>query len=446
MIFSNADQVIRDSIKDTKYLFETLRQKQINKHLDYYTNSETDKYIRKYFKAKSFQEVPSIMLNITSRFINKMARIYRIGATRTVNEQYDGLTKYKNIKLKHIERMAKLLGTISCRIVYNEQKEIFDYNPIYYYNAFFNENDPMTPVAITYPIHNLVHDVSMGKNMPYAYWDSNKMVVFNSSGKVIREMHHEYGILPFAFIHREPQIDQHFVEGASDIISCNETINILSSELALGGRFQVFGQPVATGVHADTNIVRAGTDEVILLPDGATFDIVSPKGDLRGLIEIIKMMIETCATNNHLSVSFSRSGGEVDSGIALIIKDLERKEDYMDYVDLWMMYENQIYDIESSIAFANGIRLPDSMGIDFNEPEYPRSTQDEIMFNQFMLDNNLTSYSKLLHNYNKDLKVDDASNVIQENIMENNQIRKQLNAEQSQSILSRLRQQNQEIE
>jgi len=446
MIFSNAEQVIRDSVKDTKYLYETLRQKQINKHLDYYTNTETDKYIKKFFKANAFQEVPPIMLNITSRFINKMARIYRIGATRAVNEQYDTLAKYKNIKLKHIERMAKLIGTVACRVTYNEKKEMFDYNAIYYYNAFFDENDPMTPVAITYPIHNLVHDVSNSENMPYAYWDATKMVVFDGGGKIRQEIPHEYGVLPFAFIHREPQIDQHFVEGASDIISCNEAVNILSLELALGGRFQVFGQPVATGVHADTNIVRAGSDEVILLPDGATFDIVSPKGDLRGLIEIIKMMIETCATNNHLSVSFSRSGGEVDSGIALIIKDLERKEDYMDYVDLWIMYENQIYEIESAIALANGIRLPDSMGIDFNEPEYPRSTQDEIMFNQFMLDNNLTSFSKLLHNYNKDLKVDDASTGIQENIVENHQLRKQLNADQSQSILSRLRQRNQEAE
>ena len=89
MIFSSAAQVIMDSVMDTKYLYETLRHKQINKHLDYYTNTETDKYIRKFFKANAFQEVPPIMLNITSRFINKMARKYRIGATRAVNEQYD---------------------------------------------------------------------------------------------------------------------------------------------------------------------------------------------------------------------------------------------------------------------------------------------------------------------------------------------------------------------
>ena len=425
MIFSTAEQVIRDSGKDTKYLYETIRQQHINKHLDYYTNTETDKYIKNYFKVNAFHEVPPVMLNITSRFINKMARIYRTGATRTANAQYDDLTIYKNVKLKHVERMAKLIGTVACRIGFNESKQLFDYNAVYYYTAFFEENDPMTPVAITYPIHNLVHDVSNSENMPYAYWDSHRMIVFDGGGRIKQEIPHEYGVLPFAFIHREPQIDQHFVEGASDIVSCNEAVNILSLELALGGRFQVFGQPVATGVHADANIVRAGTDEVILLPDGATFDIVSPKGDLRGLIETIKMFIETCATNNHLSVSFSRSGGEVDSGIALIIKDLERKEDYQDYVDLWMMYENEIYDIEKAIAFANGIRLPDSMGVDFNEPEYPRSTQDEIMFNQFMLDNNLTSFSKLLNHYNKDLKVEDASKVIQENIKENAEIRQQ---------------------
>ena len=50
MIFSTAEQVIRDSVKDTKYLYETLRQKQINKHLDYYTNAETDKYIKSYLR------------------------------------------------------------------------------------------------------------------------------------------------------------------------------------------------------------------------------------------------------------------------------------------------------------------------------------------------------------------------------------------------------------
>nr|MBC8295476.1 hypothetical protein [Pelagibacterales bacterium] len=121
----------------------------------------------------------------------------------------------------------------------------------------------------------------------------------------------------------------------------------------------------------------------------------------------------------------------VPSGIALVIRDLERREDYEDYVDLWEMYEYQIYDIEKGIMSANNISLPTDLGLDFTEPEYPKSTQDEIMFNQFMLDNNLTSHSKLLKSYNKDLTIEQAKALIKENKVENGQ---------EQSVIQRLRQ------
>ena len=439
MIYSIAKELINESIKDQKLDIHTRRQKWINKMLDYYEGENMDGYIANRFKIDAFKEVPPLFINFTHRFINKMARIYRTGAIRNVNDQYTSLTRFKNIKLKHIERIAKLLGTVACRITYNPMKKQMDYHPIYFYHPFMSDDDPLNPIAIAYPIDNLVDDISSKQEQTYMYLDDTRMIKYEGSGRFLDEVEHNYGMLPVSFIHREPQIDSHFVSGASDIVQANEAVNILFTELCIGGRFQAFGQPVVTGVYADSNVVRAGTDETLNLPVGAIFDIVSPKGDMRGLIEIIKTIMETSAANNHLHIDFNRSGGEVPSGIALVIRDLERREDYEDYVDLWEMYEHEIYQVAKSIIKSNNISIPNELGLDFKEPEYPKSTQDELMFNQFMLDNNLMSYSQMLKNYNDDLTLDEAKGLIDNNITENKQFKEKMDGER-QSIISRLRQ------
>tara|TARA_R110002096_G_scaffold8558_1_gene35281 strand:- start:3169 stop:4467 length:1299 start_codon:yes stop_codon:yes gene_type:complete len=425
--------IIQESIKNLKLSNHSARAKHIEKMLDYYEGENTVKYIANRFKAQAFKEVPPLFINFTHRFINKMARIYRTGAKRNVNDQYSTLTRFKNVKLKHIERLTKLLGTVATRISYNPLTKQLDYHPIYHYHPFVTDENPLTPYAISYEINSSTDDISKESKPSYVYLDSESFIRYDENGVVVEDIKHNYGVLPVVFTHREPQIDSHFVSGAYDIIQANEAVNILFTELCLGGRFQAFGQPVATGIYADSNIIRAGTDETIILPEGASFDIVSPKGDIRGLIEIIKTIMETTGANNHLHIDFNRSGGEVPSGIALVIRDLERREDYEDYVDLWEMYEHQIYDIERGIMSANNVSLPNDLGLDFEEPKYPKSTQDEIMFNQFMLDNNMTSHSKLLMDYNNDLTVEQAKALIEENKSENGN-------EQEQSIIQRLRQ------
>ena len=64
------------------------------------------------------------------------------------------LTKLKDTKMKHIERMTRLVGTIACRIMYvDAERPYFDYQPIYYFHPFFGD-DPFRPIAISYPLMN----------------------------------------------------------------------------------------------------------------------------------------------------------------------------------------------------------------------------------------------------------------------------------------------------
>ena len=407
--------IIQDKLAEAKLMNAHARRREVRKYLDYYSGTSTESYIKKYFSGDAFTEIPPTVTNFTRKFINKISRIYTLGAKRNVanNDLYKKLTPTKGVRMKHAERMTRLIGTIANRVMWKDDK--FDYRPIYYFESFFG-TDPFTPEAITYPLLNKVADVSDTIGLQWEYWDSEIVAILDEDGKIVSEQPNPYGILPFVFTHREDQLDSFLVEGAGDIINCNEQVNIGLTELNLGMRFNMFGQPWMTGGQfTDSNIARAGSNEILDMGVDGAYNITSPQGDVAGAIEEIKFQIELIALNNHLWVQWAESGGEVPSGISLMIKDLERKEDYFDDLDLWRMYEQDFFRVESVIAQYNGHDLGDTLGIDFEEVEYPMTVQDQIMMDTFNLENHITTRAKIMVRDNKDLTVEQAQSIIKEN-------------------------------
>ena len=334
---TTVDQIIKESIRDLKLAHAKQRRKEIYKLIDYYSGTETQKYIEGYFDADAFREIPLYSANFTKRFINKMSRIYNVGANRNVNSSYDQLVVKKDARMKHIEKMTRLVGTIATQVIFKDgDMPHFDYRPVYYFDVHMEDN-PFVPTAITYPILHNVNDVHDASKLEYAYWDSNIYVHYDEDGNIMNEYQHGYGVIPFVFTHRENQIDSFFVEGANDIVDCNEQVNITMTELQLGLRFQMFGQPFVTGVYSDKGMKRTGSDQILDLPEGSTFGIAAPQGDIQSVIESVKFQVDLVAQNNHLYVQFAQDGGEVPSGIALKIKDLERFEDYQGYLECMSM-------------------------------------------------------------------------------------------------------------
>jgi len=418
-----AKEIIQDSLTNFKEEQAKARREEVRKFLDYYSGSLTDQYIEGYFKSDAFQEIPHYNTNIVKKFVNRMSKIYTIGAKRNVNDRYLDLTSVKNARMKQMERMTRLLGTTATYVMYDEEQERFEYRPIYYFEPYFGDN-PYKPEAIVYPMMHGHADISDTNDLMYAYWDKEIHIKFDDNGNILEEIQHNLGVLPFVFTHREEQLDSFFVEGASDLVSANEHINITMTEMQLGLRFQMFGQPVVTGLISDNANVRAGSDEILTLPEGSNYDIVSPEGNVRDVIENIKWQIELVALNNHLFVTFAQSGGEVPSGISLMIKDLERHEDFIDDKELYRQYENDFYKVEFALSQMNSLGLPEfsQFKVDFSEVEYPMTTQDKIMLNEYKLKHNLTTQAQLLADENKDLSVEDAAKVIESNMQINQPI------------------------
>jgi len=410
------EEIIAESIKDAKLQQAQARRRYIYKLLDYYSGSNTSNYIKNYFDADAFREIPLYEANFTKRFINKMSRIYNVGAQRSANKVYNELARKKDSRMKHVERMTRLCGSLATQVIFRDDLEYpcFDYKPVYYFDVHMGDN-PFTPEAITYPILQNVNDVSFTDKLKYAYWDRGRYALYTEDGKILEEYDHGYGVIPFLFTHRENQIDSFFVDGADDIVSCNEQVNITMTELQLGLRFQMFGQPWVTGVYSDKGMKRTGSDQILDLPEGSSFGIESPQGDIMSVIESVKFQVDLVAQNNHLYVQFAQDGGEVPSGIALKIKDLERFEDYQDDLELWHLYEKELYEIEYNIAAYNGYNIPKELKIDFNEPEYPKSVQDQILLDNHRLERNLITEAGLLVEQNKDLTIKEAEKIVTEN-------------------------------
>ena len=409
------EDIITDSVKESKLENQRRRRNWVRKMLNYYGGNATNKYIENYFAADAFKEIPCYNANFTRRFVNKMSRIYTVGANRNVNKQYDQLTIKKDARMKHVERMTRLMGTVATQIIYKEHNGMayFDYRPVYYFNVHLS--DPFTPSAIMYPLLMQPDDVSYVEKCEWAYWDESIYAHYDENGNIVEEYEHGYGVLPFMFTHREEQIDEFYVDGANDIVDCNEQVNIAMTEMQLGLRFQMFGQPFMTGVDSDKRIERAGSDQIIDLPEGATFGIVSPAGNIESVIENIKFQVDLVAQNNHLYVQFAQDGGETPSGIALKIKDLERFEDYQDDLELWRMYEHELYYIEREIAAYNNIKLPEKLKLDFNEPEYPKTVQDQILLDEHRLRHHMLDEVDLLMEYNNDLSRKEAEKIVEKN-------------------------------
>jgi len=409
------EEIIKQSVADAKHLNQRERRNWVRRMLDYYGGNGTDSYIDNYFNSSAFREVPCYNANFTRRFVNKMSRIYTVGANRNVNSQYDQLTIKKDARMKHVERMTRLMGTVATQVIYKEKNGMtfFDYRPVYYFDVHLS--DPYTVSAIMYPLLMQTDDISYTEKCEWAYWDESIYIKYDEDGNILEEYEHGYGVLPFLFTHREEQIDEFYVDGANDIVDCNEQVNIAMTEMQLGLRFQMFGQPYMTGVDSDKRIERAGSDQIIDLPEGATFDIVSPQGNIEAVIENIKFQVDLVAQNNHLYVQFAQDGGETPSGIALKIKDLERFEDYQDDLELWRMYEHELYYIEREIAAYNNIKLPEKLMLDFNEPEYPRTVQDQILLDEHRIKHHMVNETSLLMEYNKDLTKPQAEKIIADN-------------------------------
>ena len=79
------------------------------------------------------------------------------------------------------------------------------------------------------------------------------------------------------------------------------------------------------------------------------------------------------------------------------------------------MYEHELYYVEREIAAYNNINLPEKLKLDFNEPEYPKTVNDQILLDEHRLKHHMLDEVDLLMEYNSDLSRKEAEKIIEKN-------------------------------
>ncbi len=418
----NALDIIKESIKEEKLSIARARRREVEKLINYYTGTNTESYIQRYFNPDIYSDVPLYKINITRKFIDKMSRVYISSPNRKLkgveSESYNLLTRKKNLKMKQTERMTNLLGTPALQVFWNDSNyssPYIDHNLVYYFNPHFKDN-PYTPSAITYPSLLPTCDIYNSNKLEYEYWDSEVHIKYDNNGVIIFEEVNPYGLLPFIFPRDVEQIDDFVNEGATDVAAVNEQVNITMTNLQLGLHYQMLGQPFATGIYSDTPIQRVGPDTIINVPEGGTFGIASPAGDLNGVINTVKFQLELLAQSRHMNITFDSNADRPSSGLALMIKDFEHMADYEDDIERYRCFENELYHIERAIANSNGISLSEDFSIEFGKLDYPTTAQEKIALESYELERGYVTDAELLQKRKGDITLNDAKSILKENV------------------------------
>ena len=92
------------------------------------------------------------------------------------------------------------------------------------------------------------------------------------------------------------------------------------------------------------------------------------------------------------------------------------------------MYEDRFYALEKQLASLYGINLPEKLNVNFQEPQYPMSVDDQIKLETHELEHNLTTEWKILQKHNQDL----TDSVAKKEIETNKEINEQSKSKEEQ--------------
>ena len=426
------DLVMR-SVREAQDIFESKTVAQKNTALDFYYNRNLDTHIEQWFPGDTLKQVPPFPMRMVPRFARARMLLYKQAPLRLLNGEenndYKELAHHLNSKTREFAEVAWLLGECSLRSKWNEKHQRLDYDIVPVYKKYFIQGESEL-FAMSYEIEK----DSKGQRQ-FVFWseardgEDGMHFIYSQGGKIkplSEDMVNPYGLLPFSFMNNSSD--------ASDVIRAAVQIGIAMTEIALGVRFSL-GQPVIQGVHESVDI-KSGLDKVLFLPEGASFSYVSPGGSLNDMIESVKAMANQVAENNHLRIRWGESGGNVPSGEALKILEIENIESRESDIPLWREWELQRYNVDSAIIQAHtGKSLPENYSVDFGEVSFPLSPQEERAWLDWKMDKGIMTKKELLLYFNPDMNEEELDKKMGE-VQEEKKLDKQ--AERPGSVLEAL--------
>lgn len=419
MIITNlTEKMLYDLLMDTIEEGYDKQMEERERLLDYYEGVNLQQDLKQYFDSESLSQIPPMYINLVRNIISRRALVYQQSPVR-YNDKYNEVLGNFDSFMKQFEQLTYLLGTEALYTHWDDENKELKYRPIHFFVPFFKPNED-EPFAIMYQAESQL--MARSEDAQYMFWSKEtddmegKHFMISSRGKVtsvVPDDRNPYGdIIPFNIAHRHPYTRDFFREGANDLVDGMRSINIMLTELALHGRFQL-GQPLFTGLDTEQRITM-GQDKAIVLPEGANFSYASPSADINGMIESTKYMVDSIAQANNVRINWTDKAQE--SGLSKKMSELDLMDSLRsDTEQIYRPFEKQQFEIAKRICeVSGGINLGDQFSIDFSEREVPMSQQEEIQYYTWAFDNDLETRQSYLRKKNPDLQEEEIQQMVEQ--------------------------------
>ena len=405
--------------------------------LDYYEGINLEEDIKKYFDSDSLSQIPPAYINLTRNIISRRALVYQQSPVR-FNDNYNEVIGDLDSFMKQFEQLTYLLGTEALYTHWDDVNKKLKYRPIHFFTPFFRPNED-EPFAIMYQAESQLQ--ARTEDAQYMFWSRDtedmegKHFMISSRGKItsiVPDDRNPYGdILPFNIAHRHPFTRDFFREGASDLVDGMRSVNIMLTELALHGRFQL-GTPVFTGLDTEQRI-DMGQDKALILPEGADFQYRTPNANVQAMIESTKYMVDSIAQANNVRINWTDKSSE--SGLSKKMSQLDLMDALRsDTEQIYRPFEKEQFRIAKKICeVSGGINLGDQFSIDFAEREVPMSADEEISYYTWAFANDLETRQSYLRKKNPDLQEAEIQGIVDQIDAEQPQ-----ESDQNESIIERI--------
>jgi len=407
-----------------KLLMETIEEGYDNQMeererlLDYYEGVNLEHDLKQYFDSESLSAIPPMYINLVRNIISRRALVYQQQPVR-FNDKYNEVIGDFDSFMKQFEQLTYLLGTEALYTHWDDSQKKLKYRPIHFFVPFFKPNED-EPFAIMYQAESQLQ--ARSEDAQYMFWSKDtedmegKHFMISSRGKITSIVdgdRNPYGdIIPFAIGHRHLYTRDFFREGASDLVDGMRSINIMLTELALHGRFQL-GQPVFTGLDTEQRITM-GQDKALVLPEGANFSYATPNANVQAMIDSTRYMVDSIAQANNVRINWTNKGQE--SGLSKKMSEIDLQDALRsDIEQIYRPFEKQQFRIAQRICeVSGGIQLGDQFSVDFTEREVPMSSDEEIKYYDWAFKNNLETRKSYLRKKNPDLQDDEIEGIVEQ--------------------------------
>ena len=418
IIYNLTEKMLHDLLMDTIQEGVQKEHEERERLLDYYEGINLEQDIKGYFDSDSLSQIPPMYINLVRSIISRRALVYQEAPVR-YNDKYNEVIGDFDSFMKQFEQLTYLLGTEALYTHWDDNAKKLKYRPIHFFTPFFRPNED-EPFAIIYQAESQLQ--ARTEDAQYMFWSKDtedmegKHFCISSKGKItsmIEGDRNPYGdILPFNIAHRHPYTRDFFREGASDLVNGMRSVNIMLTELALHGRFQL-GQPVFTGLDTEQRI-SMGQDKALVLPEGANFNYATPNANVQAMIESTKYMVDSIAQANNVKINWTNS--QQESGLSKKMSQLDLMDSLRsDTEQIYRPFEKEQFKIAQRICeVSGGINLGDQFSIDFAEREVPMSQDEEIKYYDWAFQNNIETRQSYLRKKNPDLQEEEIQGIVEQ--------------------------------